>query len=195
MTAQRKARQLPRGSWLQVAIAMPIVAGVAHIVTTFVAANDLRGSAYARVSATLPMNTMKVIDDVAPNRQPLPYLSADARYAMCAFSTRSGPVKASAVLPEAGWTLGVFRPDGSSAYFAAGQPARETPVEITIVPDDDRFLGMTPQALGQSIDVSPQLKVSAKEGVIVVRAPDSGFATEGEAETYLAKAACRSAAY
>lgn len=190
-----RPRKTPPRGWLQLAAALPIIAGIAHILTTFVAANDLRTSSYARLAATLKPNEMKVIDEIAPGHQPLPFLSSDARYAMCLFSTRASPVRASAVLPDFGWSLGVYRPDGSSAYFAAASEGRSTSIQLTIVPDDDRFLGMTPQALGQSIDVNPQLTVAAKDGVVVVRAPDAGPAERGVADRFLAKAGCAPAAY
>ncbi|MGQ0456656.1 MAG: DUF1254 domain-containing protein [Hyphomicrobium sp.] len=180
---------------LQLAIAAPIAAAIAHILATFAAVGDTQAAAFARLTALLKTNAMTVLDPVAPNRQPLPFLSPDARYAMCLFTTGPGPVRVEATLPDAGWTLGVFRQDGSSAYFAAAAPGRETAISLTIIPDDDRFLGMTPQALGQSIDVALKLTVAARDGVVVLRAPDGGAATRAAAEPYLAKASCASAAY
>lgn len=184
-----------RRGWLQLALAVPIAIAIAHIIATFRAEGDVRNSAYSRLSRALKPNQMTVLDAVAPGRQPLPFLSPDARYAMCLFSTDQGPVRVNAALPEVGWTLGVYKKDGTSAYFAAAAPGRETAITLTIVPDDDRFLGMTPQALGQSIDVTPRLSVSARDGVVVLRAPDSGLTSRETAQRYLARASCSVASY
>jgi uncharacterized membrane protein len=182
------------GYW-QLAIAAPIAAAIAHIITTFSASSNLNESAYARLAGALPNNAMAILDPIAPGNQPLPFMSAESRYAICRFSTASGPVRVNAVLPDVGWSLGVFKRDGASAYFAAAAPGRPTQIALTIVPDDDRFLGMTPQALGESIDVSPRLSVAAKEGLVVVRAPDAGPSQRDAAQTGLAKSVCASVSY
>lgn len=181
--------------WLQLVLAVPIAIAIAHIIATFRAEGDQRNSAFSRLSRTLKPNVMTVLDPVAPGRQPLPFLGPDARYAMCLFSTDTGPVRVSAALPEVGWTLGVYKKDGTSAYFAAAAPGRETAITLTVVPDDDRFLGMTPQALGQSIDVTPQLSVGAREGIVVLRAPDSGLTSRETTQRFLSRAACSVVSY
>ncbi|MFN0218071.1 MAG: hypothetical protein ACKVP4_04555 [Hyphomicrobium sp.] len=187
--------RLRKKGLFQLAVAAPVAAAIAHIIATFIAAGDTRASAFVRLSEVLKSNVMTVLEPVSPSRQLLPFISPDARYAMCYFTTGGGPVRVTAVLPDLGWTLGVYRQDGSSAYFAAAAPGRETSIAITIVPDDDRFLGMTPQALGKSIDVNPQLTVAARDGVVVVRAPDSGSAARTTADAYLEKTSCSGGAY
>lgn len=181
--------------YLQLALAAPVAAAIAHILATFSSAADLETSAFVRLAGALPTNVMTIIEPVTPSNQPLPFMSADSRYAICRFSTASGPVRINSALPDVGWSLGVFKRDGASAYFATAAPGRETQIALTIVPDDDRFLGMTPQALGESIDVAPQLTVAAKEGLVVVRAPDAGPSQREAAQTYLAKAQCAVASY
>lgn len=188
------ARPRYSGYW-QLAGAAPIAGAIAHILATFSAASNLDTSAYTRLAGALPTNAMKILEPVTPNTQPLPFMSADSRYAICRFSTASGPVRINAVLPDVGWSLGVFKRDGASAYFATAAPGRETRILLTIVPDDDRFLGMTPQALGESIDVAPQLTVAAKEGLAVVRAPDAGPSQREAAQAFLAKAGCAGVSY
>ena len=119
---------------------------------------------------------MIVLPPVEPGRQPLPFMASDARYAICHFDTTAGPVAVDALLPDHGWTLGVYRPDGSSAYFAAAPRGRLTTIDLTIVPADDRFLGLTPEAKGKIRTGAPPLTVIAKEGLIILRAPDKGLA-------------------
>src|SRR6185312_8011903 len=51
-----------------------IVAAIVHIIATFLAVNDQRGTAYARLAELLPHNTMTIADPVGPRHEPLPYL-------------------------------------------------------------------------------------------------------------------------
>lgn len=175
-------------------VLLALIAAASHIAATLLAMNDATGRAHQRLSNGLPPNTMSLLAPVTPNAQPLPYLAPDARYAMCPFSTEDGPLSVNAVLPDLGWSLGVYHADGSSAYFAAGAPGRVTTIALTVVPDDTRFMGLTPQARGLGIDASPQLAVGAKSGVIVVRAPDRGSAYTTSATDTLALARCSRAA-
>ena len=175
--------------------AIPVAAGVVHILATLTGMNDTANSAYARLKPALPANKMAVLPPVAPGQQPLPFLSADARYAICHFETASGPVAVNANLADHGWTIGIFNPDGSSAYFAAASPGRATTIALTIVPADDRFMGLTPEAKGIINAGQAPLTVSAREGLIVVRAPDRGLAYRAESEAGLAQASCGPKAY
>jgi uncharacterized membrane protein len=169
---------------------LPVAAGIVHLIATFMAMSDTRNSAYRRLSLSLPINVMKVLPAVEPGQQPLPFLSADARYAMCRFSSRQGPIAVQTILPGPGWTIGIYHQDGTTAYFAAGSTARQTLIAATVLPADQRFLGLTPQALGKSENAAPQLAITAKEGLIVVRAPDRGASNHQGDEAVLAKATC-----
>ncbi len=174
---------------------LPVAAAIVHLIATFLAMTNTSGAAFARLGATLQTNQMTLLAPVSPGQQPLPFLSADARYSVCRFETKQGPVAVRAVLPDLGWTLGIYHRDGSSAYFATAAPGRPSVIALTIVPGDDRFLGMTPQALGTAANADPQLTVSAIKGLIVLRAPDKGPAYRAEAEAILAKAACVQKSY
>lgn len=169
---------------------LPIAAAAVHIIATLAAVTDQRASAYTQLSALLKPNTMTVLDPVLPGQQPLPFLTSDVRYAMCPFSTSTGSVRVTAQLPDTGWSVGVLRADGSSAYFASAAPGRRTAIALTIVPDDTRFLGLTPQARGRVVDAGPQLSVAAADGLVVIRAPDKGPAYDALASSTLARASC-----
>ena len=171
------------------------LAGTAHIVSVLAAMRDTSRSAYARLEPALPANTMTIMPAVQPGSQFLPFMSADARYALCHFDSRKGPVAVTAELLDLGWTIAVFNKDGSSAYFAAAPAGRATRVSLTIVPGDDRFMGLSPEAQGKISAAEAPLTVTAKEGLVVVRAPDKGLSYAGEAEAGLARAACAPASY
>lgn len=182
----------PRFQWrylLLIAVATAIV----HLVATFIATADMKNSAYYRLAGALPVNAMQVLEPIAPDHQPLPFLSPDARYAICSFSAEKGPVDVRALLPDRGWTLGIYKPDGSTAYFAAGATARPIQIAITVLAGDDRFVGLSPLTLGAT--ANPDITVAARQGLIVVRAPDRGGAYQKRDEQVLAKASCTARSY
>ena len=173
---------------------IPVGAAVVHLAATFAAMTDTRFSAYARLSS-LPANTMTPLPAITPGRQPLPFLSADARYSICRFESKNGPITVHAVLPDAGWTLGIYQSDGTSAYFATAATGKPAAISLTIIPGEDRFLGLTPQALGGVASSEAPQTVTAKKGLIVVRAPDKGPSYTTEAGQGLAGASCSQKAY
>jgi hypothetical protein len=187
-TAQT-AKFWPAFEWRYLLL-LPVAAAIVHIIATFSAMSDTRNSAYQRLAAALPLNAMKILAPVAPGQQNLPFMSPDARYAVCRYSSAKGPIGVKAVLPDLGWTLGVYTSDGTTAYFAAGATAHPAAIAVTLLPGDDRFLGLSPQALGKPAGNVPQLTVTAREGLVVVRAPDRGAAMRQGDEAILAKASC-----
>ena len=195
-----RAPAMPAMNWRYLA-ALPFAAIAIHIVTTLIAMGDTSRSAYHRLAPALGLNVMQMLKPIGPGHQPLPFMSPDARYAMCRFDTSKGPVAVSAVLPDQGWNLGVYRADGTSAYFAAAAPGKNTDVALTIVPVEDRFLGLTREARLEANAVQvpsaaqPAFLVAAREGLVVVRAPDKGLAYRTEVEAVLAKAGCTAKTY
>lgn len=178
---------LQRFDWHLLAVFL-IVAGIVHIGATFLVANDTRGSAYTRLAVAFPKNKMTIADVVTPKLQPLPFLAPDARYAFCPFETADGTMHVHALLPDLGWTVGVYAPDGTNLYFAAASADRETTIDLSIAPSDDRFLGLPDSSASTSVD--PQQIISAARGLIVVRAPDKGEPYRSDELTALAKASC-----
>ncbi len=175
----------------QLIIAAPVAAGILHICATFAAPYLTGASAYRRLAPALPVNKMQVLRPVTPGKEPLPFLSPDARYAMCRFDTSKGPVNVTATLPpDAGWTLTVHSPQGDNLYAAASTPGRTTPILLVLVPSDDRFLGVTPEARGVSRGTQPPLAVSATRGIVVLRGPDNGFAYRRRVLAGLKEARC-----
>lgn len=166
-----------------------LVAGIVHLVATFLAVNDARGSAYTRLARAFPKNKMTIADAVAPRHEPLPFLAPDARYAFCPFETVDGTMRVRALLPDLGWTIGVYSPDGTNLYFAAASADRETTIDLSIVPSDDRFLGLPNTDATANID--PQQTIAAAKGLVVVRAPDKGEPYRADELTALAKASCK----
>lgn len=175
---------------------LPVATAIVHIVATFVAMSNTGASAYQRLQSALPLNTMQVLQPISPEHQPLPFMSSDARYAICKFSSAAGPVEVTAQLPDRGWTLGVYHPNGTTAYFAAGSLSRTTNVAFTLLAGDDRFVGLSPRNAGaRTAGAAAQLTISAREGLIVLRAPDRGQAYRQSDDAVLALAKCTNRAF
>ena len=166
-----------------------VAAGILHIGATFAHSYLATSSAYQRLTPGLAANAMKVLPAVTPAAQPLAFLGADARYAMCRIDTAGGPVALEARLPEPGWTLTITSPEGETLYAASGQPDRALDVALKLVPSDDRFMGLTPEARGIASDTVP-LAVAAPSGLAILRAPDKGLAYRDVIEAELRRARC-----
>jgi uncharacterized membrane protein len=183
------ADTLKNANW-QLILAAPVAAGILHICATLAAPYLTAASAYSRL-AGLPVNKMQVLSVAAPGAEPLPFMSPDARYAMCRFDTSGGPVAVASTLPpDLGWSFTVMTPQGDNIYAAASVPARPTPVSLVLVPSEEAFLGVTPEARGIARDVQPPTVVAATRGIVVVRAPDKGFSYERHIEAVLKDARC-----
>lgn len=181
-------------TWHYVAAAV-ITVGILHICSVFAAPEMATATAYHRLEATLPVNKMVVLPPVTPSTQPLPFLTADGRYAMCRFQTSKGPVAITAVLPERGWTLALHSPDGENFYTATAQPGSRTEISLLLVPTEERFLDLglelgNAPATHQEPQEGEALKLPAREGVVVLRAPDRGMAYRARMEGLLKRAEC-----
>jgi uncharacterized membrane protein len=182
--------KLKHANW-QLIIAAPIAAGILHICATLAAPYLTAASAYSRLAPALPLNKIQVLHPITPGAEPLPFLSPHARYAMCRFDTANGPVNVTATLPpDPGWMLAVISPQGDNVYAAASTPGRSTPIALVLVPSEDHFLGVTPEARGIARDVQPPAPIAATRGIVVVRGPDKGLAYQKEVEANLSKARC-----
>ncbi len=177
---------------LRLVFAALFAIAVLHIATVFTAPSLAVSSAWDRLAPALKANTMVVFPPVTPEAQPLPYLPPDARIAMCLFDTRQSPVALAATLPAPGWTLTLYDKNGLAIYTAAGRPDRPTAISLLLVPDDDRFMGLTPEAQGQRSPRQNQLRVQALRGLAVLRAPDAGYAYRARTDAALSAATCRS---
>lgn len=183
--------RLPRidlGGWRIWAMAL-VVAGIVHLSASLVAPQLAGQPGYERLVQSLPMHRFEVLAPVGPASQPLPFWSPDFRYAVCRFQTAQGLVSVSANLPDSGWTLSIFTKDGEAPYAVAGQAGRGTQISLQIVPPGERFLGISQDAVASQSAGVP-LSVSAREGVVIVRAPLKGFSYKAAAEGELRRAQC-----
>ncbi len=170
------------------AAAAIFASGILHILATLATPMLTPTSAYGRVAGDLPENTMQLLPEVMPDSQPLPFMSSDARYAMCRFDSTDGVVSISAVLPEAGWVLALYSPAGDNFFTSVAGPGRKPDVSLQIVPGRDAArAGPQPET---NVDGSA-LTLHASEGLAVLRAPDRGEAYSARALAQLKRATCQ----
>ena len=190
--ANQSEKLWPRVAWHHVMLVI-VATLIVHLAATFLATMNTHQSAYYRLAASLPLNTMQVLEPISPSHQPLPFMAPDSHYAVCRFSSAKGPVSVQATLPDRGWTVGIYHPDGSTAYFAAGAVNRPIVINLTIIAGEDRFVAPTPSPAEPA--AAPELSVSALEGLIVVRSPDRGDAYRKDDERVLAQSRCIARGY
>jgi uncharacterized membrane protein len=182
--------RLSEANW-QFILAAPVAAGILHICATLAAPYLTADSAYNRLAPGLPINKMRVLPEIGPGTEPLPFLSPDARYALCRFDTSAGPVTVTATLPpDPGWMLSVMSPQGDNIYVSASTPGRPTPITLALVPSEEHFLGVTPEARGIARDADPPVALAAKHGIVVIRAADRGASYQRDTDATLGAARC-----
>jgi uncharacterized membrane protein len=185
--------RMPRIRWQ--AVATILTAAIAlHLTVTLMAGDLAEAPAFDRLEGKLPVNTMQVLPPVTASSQLLPFMAPDARYAICRFDSSKGTVAINASLPGPGWTLSLHSPDGENFYVAVAQPGRSTDVSLLLIPTDERFTGLTPEAKGKSsaegAGGSSALTLVAREGLAILRAPDLGFSYRAMNEARLMEARC-----
>lgn len=179
---------LPKINWRLIAAALFAV-GILHILATLAAPELAVSRAYDRMAAGLPVNSMTLLPPITPNTQPLPFLSPDARYALCRFDTSDGAVALTASLPGPGWILALYSPEGDNFFASVAQPGRRTEVSLLLVPAADQSL-LAPLSIDASKSGDSSLTVAAQKGLAVLRAPDQGQAYSARNLAELKRARC-----
>ena len=177
-----------RLSWQTFVLAL-VSGGIIHISATLIMPRLAAASAFHRLAAGLPVNRMRVLPPATAEAQPLPFVGPDVRLAVCRFDVSDSLVTVTALLPDKGWTLGLYSAHGDNFYVVPAQDFRRSEVTFTLAPQTDRFLGFI--NLGRVADTSAsQISVPEPQGLIVLRAPIRGRAYQAETEAILQRAQC-----
>ena len=183
------AKVFTRMRW-QVLLLALVCGGIIHIAATFLVPQLATGGAIQKLAMDFPVNSMQVLPVASAERQLLPFISPDMRYAVCRFDVSNGPVAVSAVLPDLGWSLGLYSAVGDNFYAVPAQSGRRIDVNITLVqpPADGGggFLGFGRPAPSNSSEIA----VPRAQGLIIIRAPLKGEAYANEVEAQLGRAKC-----
>ena len=153
-----------------------------HVATAFVAAGILHIGAtfsHSYLATSRPTSGLRrncrstsatVLPPVTPADQPLAFLGADARYALCRIDTAGGPGHDRGAAAGAGLDAHPHIPRGRDALRRV-RPAWTGPLDaaLKLVPSDERFLGLTPEARGLAAETVP-LVVAAPSGMVAARA-------------------------
>jgi uncharacterized membrane protein len=164
---------------------------ILHILATLATPLLAPTSGYGRLAGELPQNAMQILAPVSPEAQPLPFLSPDARYAICRFDTADGTVNLSAVLPEPGWVLSLFSPSGDNFFNSVAGPGRRPEVSVQLVPGEDAWRTGGQINTDAVLTRDTTLTITANEGLAVIRAPDKGEAYRARAMADLKRARCQ----
>ena len=173
-----------------VVIGALVAAGIVHICTVFAMPQIYRTDAVSRLQRTLPLNAFVILPPAKSRAQVLPYQLPDARYAICRFDLRDGPLVVKAVLAEPGWTLSAYTPGGESFYAMPASESRRINLSLLVLPGGERFLGPMNDARSLDQDTS-QVTAPARTGLIVIQAPMKGRTYSTEIEQALSQASCR----
>lgn len=160
-----------------------------HICATFSYSFFSNTSAYDRLETLLKENYMTVIASTTAEKQILPFLSSDAHLAICRFNTGKSNVFIKAILPEQGWSIVVYDKNGTTLYSDVANPYDSSQVDLYLVPDDERFLGLSLETQIQSKTLN-RILIKADEGIAVVRALDAGYGYNSRIYEMLKKASC-----
>lgn len=169
------------------------LAGIVHICTTFAMPSMTGSTSFRRLAATLPANRLELLPPVTPASQPLPFMAPDARYAICRYDTSIGPVTAAVTLPDAGWILALYTLQGENFYYVTGQAGKRISLSLLLAPPSGEqvvagsVVGDTAVTPGQA---GAPIVVAARQGLLVLRAPERGLAFRQEAEAELRKSRC-----
>ncbi len=179
---------LKRLSWQTIAIAV-VTGGIVHITATLVIPQFARATAFHRIADGHPANVMRVLPPASPSAQPLPFLSADERIAVCKFNVEDGPVDISAVLPEKGWSLGLYTASGDNFYVIPAQDLRRFDIALTLIPAQEKFFSAF--GVGKSVELSvSQVHVPTNVGYVVIRGMQRGRSYTADVEATLRQAKC-----
>jgi uncharacterized membrane protein len=177
-----------RVGWQTAALAL-VCGGIIHIAATLVLPQLATATAFQRLASTLPQNRMRVLPATTADAQLLPFIGPDVRLAVCRFNITDGPVLVTATLPDKGWSLGLYTPQGDNFYAFPAQDLRRTEISITLSPATEKFLGLfNLTRLNES--TAAHIAVPENEGLIVIRAPLRGRVYQNDTEANLQRAKC-----
>lgn len=181
---------LPRLS-LHVLLVALITGGIVHIASTLAIPYMGSATAFDRVRAGLPLNTMRVLAPATPGNELLPFNDPAHQLAVCAFDLEEGLLTVTASLPDPGWSLAIYTPHGDNFYAVAAAGLRQPDVTLVLEPTRATLLNLFGIGTAPNFDAS-RIQAPESRGLVVVRAPRHGQAFEERTTAMLARARCAS---
>ena len=175
---------------LYTAVLALVSAGIVHISATLVLPQLAKASAFQRLADQLPENVMRVLPAAGADSQPIPYLGPDVRLAVCRYNVSDGPIMITLGLPDRGWTMGLYTPQGDNFYVLPAQVQRAGDITLTLVVKGERSFSLLTLGRPAAVLSISQIEVPESTGFIVIRAPVRGRAFAEEIEKTLRRARC-----
>jgi len=177
---------------LSMVAAALFASAILHIVATLATPSLTPRSGYDQFARGLPANTIKLLPDIAPATQALPFMAPDALYAVCRFDTKNGAVAITGSLPEPGWMVALYAPNGDNFFTSSATPGRRTDLSLLLVPGDEGFQATANDlASAAAVTADSTLTIPANKGLVVFRAPDRGEAYRTRQMAELKRASCK----
>ena len=86
--------------------------------------------------------------------------------------------------------LALYTAEGENFFSTVARPGPATDVSLMLVPSEDRFMGLTPEARSGYEVANKTLTVGAETGLAIIRAPSQGAAYEARNLAELRRARC-----
>ncbi len=188
---------LPSMKWLwalfrqwRLVVAALITGAIVHILVTLSTAQFGEASSYRALTRGLSVNQASFGAPVTDKAQPLPFFAPDALYSFCRYDASSTRIRVSAKLPDAGWSLSLHTPKGENFYYVPGIEARQTDIELVLVPPGNVFAQDAVEVTKAEQSI-PLIKLPNAKGLVILRAPIKGFAYRRRVDELRAAFACR----
>lgn len=156
-----------RWQWL----AASVLAGILiHFIAVFAVTGVLPRTGMGALAAAGPVNSLTPLDPITPENQPVAFMMADTRYAVCPFDIRGGPVQLNASLGDDDWTIAIYGPNGDNLYAVSGADLDRRAIELILAGADDGIaapLTASKDAVAASVTVG----LSVPTGVAIISAP------------------------
>ncbi len=178
-----------RVRWLWLAAAL--LAGLLlHFAAVFTVTYALPRPDMAVLATLSPLNTLTVLPPITPEHQPLPFMMADTRYAICRYDIRKGPVVLHASFGDDDWTIALYSPSGDNVYVVSGADLDRREIELLLTATQDGLaspLSTAKDAAATSVTVG----LANRTGVAIISAPMAGPAFGSAIERLLLQASCQ----
>ncbi len=161
-----------------------------HFVAVFAVTSTFARRDLAVLSSLGAANTMTVLAPIGPDNQPLPFMMADARYAICHFDIAKSPVVVRATFGDDDWSIALYDPNGDNVYVVTGADLDRREIELLLTAKQDGLatpLSTSKDAAATSVTVG----LASRTGVAVISAPIAGSAFANSIERLLLQATCQ----
>lgn len=182
--------RLLRALNLHIVLVALVSGGLIHILTTLMMPRFATANGVTRLSNDLPTNKLVVLPPGTATPKDVPFISTEQRLAVCRYDVSEGPVEIKALLPDRGWSLGLYTLEGDNFHVLSSHGGRQKEIAFRLVAAEQRSFGFFQLGRGPIDRSASQVTVPQPRGLLVIRAPLLGRAYAGETDATLHRADC-----